>query len=670
LIHQIKSSASKLLVLQPDQSSIFFFGCRGHVWASSINSVQYVITPQTADKMSENATADPPSWATWNELLKWAPFKIDALGLVTLLGAEQVNASVGRLVRSVYFEYFPLLGAFVIAGNTFRSKEAGFNLYNITQGIHTTDMAAWLTRWMQSQDFEANRSVVRWTYQKRELTVWEHLASFAPSFAANGMLIAMTVLSYDWYGFANAIAMIGSVLVRWYMVNSIRGAIDTRVQDAYKRSQQDPSETSYEDALKRWHEKQKQSKALPNGSDTESKDPTRKPHRLEYGWNGTEPAKVLIIMNDAKAVTMMVPRDLLAPPSVFIFNLEPPNRLLYGIARWLGWITFAVQVVTIGMADLATQIVTVFLLVFPTILFIARLGCDDSRWWSKSKEIFGSIAHGNGKNPGVDDERYYWPELQSECWIGSYLKAEVYEWPWSHEFAMDKDGFVRDDAQYESAERPISKRQHLYAWLQLSDDEKASMDKWDLFPHERGNNKKWIDLYGMMTRRTKQLQKRQWGVNSLRGAPPKPTQTTGPDDVKPRKPSQTPVLDTKMARQQVAKQNKEQQEDTVDTAQDGTVLEHNSPSIRTSPATIAPYPTEHCTSVAFPSSHQDADNIRPLRKSHTDPVRARQHSVTPAESGGSAFWVTNRLVEQQEESSEEVCESEESDDIKATKKSD
>lgn len=38
------------------------------------------------------------------------PFKIDALGLVTLLGAPEVNRHIGKLVRSRYLEYLPLLG--------------------------------------------------------------------------------------------------------------------------------------------------------------------------------------------------------------------------------------------------------------------------------------------------------------------------------------------------------------------------------------------------------------------------------------------------------------------------------------------------------------------------------------------------------------------------------
>jgi hypothetical protein len=58
-------------------------------------------------------------------------FHIDALGLVTLLGSEEVNLSVGHLQRRRYTEYLPLLAAFVIAGNRFTSEQTGFVIYNL-----------------------------------------------------------------------------------------------------------------------------------------------------------------------------------------------------------------------------------------------------------------------------------------------------------------------------------------------------------------------------------------------------------------------------------------------------------------------------------------------------------------------------------------------------------
>src|SRR6201996_5083392 len=98
----------------------------------------------------------------WAQLKPWQPFRLDALGLVTLLGADEVNNSVGRLVTSRWLEYMPLLGAFVIAGDRFKEKKPSFNIYNISSGINTSDLSSWFTRWMLAQEFEVARSVVYW----------------------------------------------------------------------------------------------------------------------------------------------------------------------------------------------------------------------------------------------------------------------------------------------------------------------------------------------------------------------------------------------------------------------------------------------------------------------------------------------------------------------------
>lgn len=67
----------------------------------------------------------------WKTLLAWAPFKIDALGLLTLLGANKVDISLGRLAHSYWLEYMPLLAGYVFEGDQFRAKQPAFILYNV-----------------------------------------------------------------------------------------------------------------------------------------------------------------------------------------------------------------------------------------------------------------------------------------------------------------------------------------------------------------------------------------------------------------------------------------------------------------------------------------------------------------------------------------------------------
>jgi hypothetical protein len=98
----------------------------------------------------------------WRDVKQWRPFSIDALGLVTLLGAEEVNKALGTLERRRYTEYLPFLAAYIIAGDRFVDEQAGHSLYNVTDGITTTELKGWFTRWLSSQRVSNATTVFRW----------------------------------------------------------------------------------------------------------------------------------------------------------------------------------------------------------------------------------------------------------------------------------------------------------------------------------------------------------------------------------------------------------------------------------------------------------------------------------------------------------------------------
>jgi hypothetical protein len=85
----------------------------------------------------------------WADLI----LHVDTLGLATILGADEVNASIGRLVPSRYVEFLPLLGAFILAANRFTQKQPGFTLCNVSGGTITTEVAGWSSHWLKAQDF-------------------------------------------------------------------------------------------------------------------------------------------------------------------------------------------------------------------------------------------------------------------------------------------------------------------------------------------------------------------------------------------------------------------------------------------------------------------------------------------------------------------------------------
>jgi hypothetical protein len=503
-----------------------------------------VLTNNMAEAAS-SITTTSSTWAPWHVLLHWAPFKIDALGLVTLLGAEEVNAAVGRLVSSAYLEYLPFLGAYVIAGDQFTDKHAGWNLYNITQGIHTTDLSAWLTRWMLSQKFEPTRNFVVWKVTPPRSRTREIVIGSLIGIVLNGFLLALTILSKDWYGLANTIAMILAVIVRLYVIGQQRHAVDVMIDEAIPRFGP-PTGDNYETkryAYNSWQhaqEIQKQelrhrkhamqtaksnrrdssqsstaSKPVSQAMSTVPSKPSAKQYRdKEESWIG-KPIKVLIVQSDSKAVTFWMPNELLIPPSLFIEGPIIQNPTTYGVFRAIGWVAFAVHIVAIGMADLATQIYTVFLIVVPTLLLVQKTGCDDSDWASIFRGWKRDLFHKPfGVRPSVqkpvaeqaDSSRF---RFVRSCYIGRRLKAEIYEWPMSYELHQEEDqtsstspppkrwasGGPGHDSKTGKENERSRKRQDLYAWLALSHDEEQSMDKWDLFPHIRKGNLTWWQTY-------------------------------------------------------------------------------------------------------------------------------------------------------------------------------
>ncbi|KAI4949128.1 hypothetical protein J4E91_005592 [Alternaria rosae] len=66
----------------------------------------------------------------------WSPFKIDALGMVMLLGADAIRKPIGRLVYSP-FEYLPLLPGHIFADNSSRRSGGypGLHLYDFRDSI-------------------------------------------------------------------------------------------------------------------------------------------------------------------------------------------------------------------------------------------------------------------------------------------------------------------------------------------------------------------------------------------------------------------------------------------------------------------------------------------------------------------------------------------------------
>jgi hypothetical protein len=205
----------------------------------------------------------------------------------------------------------------------------------------------------------------------------------------NGFLLAFTALQGDWWGLANAASMVTSSAVRWYVTKKNRDAIDNAV-------------TKY--------------------------------------YNCNKPmSKCFVAFNDGKQINMFAPSSLVR----FLFIdkpvIEKNSASFYFTARMAGWMAFAAHVITIGQSGLATQIITVFIIVVSTMMTVFKVGCDDS-------------------------------------YIGSKLQAKI---------TRPKPG-------------ESTRRQDAFIQLDLNESEERLMRAWGQMPleHDTEDNIKWWEEYG------------------------------------------------------------------------------------------------------------------------------------------------------------------------------
>ncbi|KAJ9609681.1 hypothetical protein H2200_006009 [Cladophialophora chaetospira] len=401
---------------------------------------------------------------SFRRLKYWAPFSLDALGIVTLLGAEEMKNSIGRLVRSTWLEYMPLLGAYMIAGDRFRDTIGNFEAYIISSGVKPQGLAPWFTHFLQYQEFEAVSSYIEAEIAREEPRRRLHLSSVALSITSCGFLLALTVKMFDWWGCANAIAIIASVFVRSILVNANRTAIDdaiTNLLGCYGRCEHG-----------------------------------------DYDFGELDQrSRLLIGFEDGKLVTFDCPTLLLYFPSPFIAKLPIRRNQTYKFVRAIGWLAFVIHVVSIGMADLVTQIYTVALLVVPSVLTAYKFGCEDSEVKvSKYLRLGRQDAPAESHCGGCEEINASQFAESYSCMVTSRLRLVIRQWPLAYELRqsdMSENGGWIAEAPSRYQDRTQS-RQDLFAWLQLSTDEEESMDKWDLLPHirEAGEaNTAWWERY-------------------------------------------------------------------------------------------------------------------------------------------------------------------------------
>jgi len=280
-----------------------------------------------------------------HRIFPWQPFRLDALGLVTLLGAEEVSRAIGGLQHSLMTEYLPLMGAYLIAANKFTDPLPGYQAYNITDGIIPPSLNGPFTRWLDNHIYTNSRSkdnttIVTWTLApKADMDrVWrKHCVPLAIGIVLNSALLVITILMADWYGIANSAGMILSVAVRWYLLRETRLSLGEWARKARSKLEATPAQ----------------------------------PEHLEV-------KKILVVPPSSSKIVVNKLQGALIP--CLVAPLASTHHKSYRFARFVGWFAFAVHIICIGQSSLVAQLIAVGLLICGTMGTIYRIGCDEGEF--------------------------------------------------------------------------------------------------------------------------------------------------------------------------------------------------------------------------------------------------------------------------------------------------
>ena len=121
-------------------------------------------------------------------------------GLVTIFVAKEMNTSIGNLTHSWATTWLPVLGSYAVANDEIAAPEPGFVLYNITDGIMATDVAAWFTRWLMSSPLTYTATVIRLKVDGRPRSSLNTFTSIAIGLITTGCLLTLAILTHVLWG--------------------------------------------------------------------------------------------------------------------------------------------------------------------------------------------------------------------------------------------------------------------------------------------------------------------------------------------------------------------------------------------------------------------------------------------------------------------------------------
>ncbi|KAI1448496.1 hypothetical protein F5Y02DRAFT_431294 [Annulohypoxylon stygium] len=257
-----------------------------------------------------------------DSLARWQPFRIDALGLVTIFGAEELDIAIGTLAQSWATDWLPYLGSYTVANNQIAKPITGFVLYNITDGIVATDVVGWFARWLCSYPLTYSATTITLRFDGSAMPADRRAISLAFGMLSTFPLFMLAALMGDWWAVFNIVAVMTSIVVRQQITGQLRASIDqaaNRISSAIE-----------------------------------------------------DPVKVFLTLPDGKAVTIYGPR--MAIVGILLTNPRPAHPGQYSDLRMLGWLAFGAHSVCLGMATFFNQILCVIVLVVCSFLKCRQVG--------------------------------------------------------------------------------------------------------------------------------------------------------------------------------------------------------------------------------------------------------------------------------------------------------
>lgn len=261
-------------------------------------------------------------------LQDWNPFQFDALGLITLLGAEEISSAFGRLATNRYTRFLPTVGAYVFAANSFTAPIPGFQVYNIDDSIYTTDVPGWFSRWLLNQNVKTNATkfVVSYRAGPSASSAFHTFVAIVLGVLAHVPIIVLAALTGDWWGFACCITMAFSTLSRYILVHQNKRIMGENAESAFSWPGGDKLQRTF------W--------ILPTGD----------------------------------AVTIRASKGILLNCLLTTPKTKGPVKFW---SRAVAWVAFGGLAVTLGMSSLFIQILVVVIVLTSTCAVVLHLGDDD-----------------------------------------------------------------------------------------------------------------------------------------------------------------------------------------------------------------------------------------------------------------------------------------------------